>query len=759
MKIGVKLTLTFFSIAFLSMLTVGIISYYRAKTSLEEESFNRLTAVREMKGTQITNYFSQIKNQLVSLAHNPLVIEATQNFKASYKTIGEELKVSEQELLRYKSDVLNYLDTVTLQRLNKNLDSKLSSAQLFSDNTASILLQHGFMVQNPFPTEQKQNADSMSFDCSYNTFHKKYHKMLRGICERFGFYDIFLIDYESGDVVYTVYKESDFATSLTDGPFSTTNLGNCFREVRHAKEKETTSLVDFAPYLPSYNAHASFMACPIYDKDKTIGVLAFQMPIENIDDIMTNGRKWVDMGLGKTGETYLVGQDFTLRNQSRFLIEDSTNYFKMLQQIGTNEKIIKRIHAFGNTVGLQEVKTLGTEEAIKGNTGSKIFNDYRGVPVLSAYKPLNILGLNWVIMSEIDEEEAFSHVTALRNNIVQAFIGLLVLLIILSVIVSRQITKPLKELTYDAEELAKGNFDVHLEARGNDEIGILADGFRKMQASISDLIHGLEDKVKERTAEVTHQKHLVEEKQKEIVDSINYAKRIQYTLLANDSFLEKYLMDYFVLFQPKDIVSGDFYWATKTDKYFYLAVCDSTGHGVPGAFMSLLNISFLNEAITEKKITETNEILNYVRERLIKNISKEGRQDGMDGVLLRMDLKTRELTFSGAHNAPVLVRGKEIIEYKADKMPIGKGVRDDAFTSQKLDVQKGDVIYLYTDGYADQFGGPKGKKFKYKQLNELLLSNMQQPLSVQREILHEAFEKWRGSLEQVDDVCLIGIRI
>jgi len=219
------------------------------------------------------------------------------------------------------------------------------------------------------------------------------------------------------------------------------------------------------------------------------------------------------------------------------------------------------------------------------------------------------------------------------------------------------------------------------------------------------------------------------------------------------------LKDYFVLFQPKDIVSGDFYWATKTENYFYLAVCDSTGHGVPGAFMSLLNISFLNEAITEKKITETNEILNYVRERLIKNISKEGRQDGMDGVLLRMDLKTRELTFSGAHNAPVVVRGKEIIEYKADKMPIGKGVRDDAFSVQKLDVQKGDVIYLYTDGYADQFGGPKGKKFKYKQLNELLLSNMQQPLSAQKEILHQAFEKWRGNLEQVDDVCLIGIRI
>lgn len=259
--------------------------------------------------------------------------------------------------------------------------------------------------------------------------------------------------------------------------------------------------------------------------------------------------------------------------------------------------------------------------------------------------------------------------------------------------------------------------------------------------------------------ETQQQKHVIEEKQKEIIDSINYAKRIQYTLLAHENFLKEHLSEHFTFFNPKDIVSGDFYWATRHNDKFYLAVCDSTGHGVPGAFMSLLNIGFLTEAINEKGIEKPNEVFDFVRMKLTHTISKEGQKDGFDGILVCFDSKTRTITYAAANNAPILVQNEQFVELSADRMPVGVGERKENFTLHTIEANKGDMLYLYTDGYADQFGGSRGKKFKYKQLNELLLALHSKPLTEQYFELKNSFDNWRGELEQVDDVCIIGIKI
>lgn len=264
---------------------------------------------------------------------------------------------------------------------------------------------------------------------------------------------------------------------------------------------------------------------------------------------------------------------------------------------------------------------------------------------------------------------------------------------------------------------------------------------------------------KKANQEIQSQKLLIEEKQKEIVDSINYAKRIQYALLANEKMFSDNLTSCFILFKPKDIVSGDFYWAYEKNGKFFLAVCDCTGHGVPGAFMSLLNISFLNEAVNERNLTEPHTILNYVRQRLIENLSDEGTQDGMDGCILCIDKASGKHSYSAAYNAPVLIRNNELVQLPADKMPVGKGIRNDSFTSHIIETQKGDVLYFYTDGYADQFGGFKGKKFKYKQLNEFLISVHELDAEDQKKQLEKVFNDWKGNLEQIDDVCIIGLRI
>jgi serine phosphatase RsbU (regulator of sigma subunit) len=269
--------------------------------------------------------------------------------------------------------------------------------------------------------------------------------------------------------------------------------------------------------------------------------------------------------------------------------------------------------------------------------------------------------------------------------------------------------------------------------------------------------------VEEQKQVVEEQKHLVEEHQKEIIDSINYAERIQRSFIATKEILNENLNDYFVFFKPKDIVSGDFYWASKLNNgYFALVTADSTGHGVPGAIMSLLNVTSLEKAIETH--TQPEDILNATRktiiERLKKDGSAEGGKDGMDASLTVYDFTYNKLTISAANNPVWIVRGAETIEIKPDKMPVGKHDKQAiSFTQQEIDLQTGDVIYTLTDGFPDQFGGEKGKKFMSKNLRELLAANAHLPMQEQKALLEKTFKNWVGNLEQVDDVTLIGVRV
>lgn len=264
--------------------------------------------------------------------------------------------------------------------------------------------------------------------------------------------------------------------------------------------------------------------------------------------------------------------------------------------------------------------------------------------------------------------------------------------------------------------------------------------------------------------EVEKQKLLVETKQKEILDSINYAKRIQTALMSSESTFSNHLTEHFILFKPKDIVAGDFFWAAPLNDSFIYITADSTGHGVPGAFMSLLNISKLNETVKQKNIIRPDLVLNDVRTGLIEALNPEGSKeiskDGMDATLCRIDLRNMTLQYAAANNSFCIIRSGEILNCQADKMPIGKSHDDTAkFTFNEVHLQRGDMIYTYTDGYPDQFGGPMGKKLKHKSLKELLLQAADLPVNEQKLLFEKQFETWKGGLEQVDDVLLIGVRV
>lgn len=273
----------------------------------------------------------------------------------------------------------------------------------------------------------------------------------------------------------------------------------------------------------------------------------------------------------------------------------------------------------------------------------------------------------------------------------------------------------------------------------------------------------LEHTVQERTQEIVQQKEIIETKHKEITDSINYAERIQRSFLATKKLLDENLNDYVVFYKPKDVVSGDFYWASKLNNgNFAYACADSTGHGVPGAIMSILNISSLEKSIETNNspagiLSETRKI---IIERLKKDGSAEGGKDGMDASLIILNKEKTKLRYAAANNSVWILRHNEVIELTPDKMPVGKHDKDQIpFTEHEVILHKGDLIYSFTDGMPDQFGGPKGKKYKYTQLKTFLISVSNLPMQQQMEKLEAEFIHWKGDLEQVDDVCIIGVRI
>jgi serine phosphatase RsbU (regulator of sigma subunit) len=280
----------------------------------------------------------------------------------------------------------------------------------------------------------------------------------------------------------------------------------------------------------------------------------------------------------------------------------------------------------------------------------------------------------------------------------------------------------------------------------------------------------LKNVIKERTAEVVEQKEEIEKqkvvlevKNRDILDSIKYAKRIQETIIPTEETLQKSITpDMFAFFKPKDIVSGDFYWMSEVDDVILIAVVDCTGHGVPGALVSIVGNNGLNRSVNEFKLRKPAEILDklaILTEEAFRQSGKEELRDGMDITLLSINKKTRQIQYAGANNPLWIIRdGNQFEEIKANKQPIGKFENRQPFTNHSFTVGSGDALFMFTDGYADQFGGPGGKKFKYKQLQELLVLNYQLKFPFLKSLLSQTFEDWKGEYEQLDDVCLIGIK-
>ena len=411
-------------------ISLSLISISNSMSSLENTRLEQLDSIRLAKQEHIQDYLNSIASLQLSMANSNEIKNAFVELNKSFYLLSQEISLDEQET--YKK-LLKHYDSAYLNKVNYNVPNsaqRRATKEYIPESLDAQIAQYIFIVNNTHEIGSKNGLVSdENFNSTYMDAHKKYHPTFNKVLTEYGLYDIFLVN-NNGDLVYTDYKEKDYATNLISGPYVNTGLGRAFKKATTLKNSEI-AFDDFQPYEPSYNLAASFLSTPLFIDGKREGVIIFQMPIDNINKIMSFNGRYKEAGLGESGECYLVGSDYKMKNDSRFVKE-------------IDNKIVKSLNT---TIGVFEVKTDSTKNAIAGNSGSWVIKDYRGVKVLSAYSSFDYFGSKWAIIAEIDEEEALASAYALRTDIIViSSVIILLLMLITQYFINILIANPIAKL-------------------------------------------------------------------------------------------------------------------------------------------------------------------------------------------------------------------------------------------------------------------------------------------------------------------------
>lgn len=373
--------------------------------------FEQLRSINATKKRNIEYYFDIIRNQILTFAEDKMMVEAVKSFRQAFDQVA--FAVEEGKLAVFRESVHSYYDQEFSPRIS-DVAQRADVHDFLPGDPAALVLQQLYIAANPNPTGQKSRLHNAGDGSDYSRVHASYHSVILNYLEKFGYYDIFLIDPITGNVVYSVFKEVDFGTSLLTGPYSKTNFARVVQQAIASPNREFVRLIDFEPYAPSYYAPASFIACPLYDGATKVGILVFQMPINKINQILTGDNNWRDDGLGQTGETFIVGEDFKARSIARGLIEHPDDYLNGLRKAGYGDVVVRQVQRMGTNILVEQLKLDGVRQALQGATGTYRGLDARGADTLFAYAPLHISDVHWVIVSVMQEAEASERINSLR---------------------------------------------------------------------------------------------------------------------------------------------------------------------------------------------------------------------------------------------------------------------------------------------------------------------------------------------------------
>jgi methyl-accepting chemotaxis protein len=443
------------------------------------QAFNQLEAVRTIKANQVSGFFQTINDQILTFSEDRMVVDAMKEFQESIHAARHENEAGREQLNRMRVELRDYYTSVFAETYKKRTGGKMpdTNAQFLPLDDDSVFLQFQYVKSNPNgpgSTELLDGANDMS---RFSQYHRKYHPVIRSYLKKFEYNNIFLVDIETGDIVYSVFKELDFTTSLKDGPYSKTNLGRAFRQAASADSPDFVDFADYEAYTPAYEAAASFIASPIFDGRKLIGVAIFQMPIGRINDIMAERT-----GLGETGETYAVGPDKLFRNDSRFLNQLSVSTTIINPAVPVNTEAVASAH--------------------KGESGIKVISNYRGEPVLSSWKPITIQapnasnpdGIRWALMSEINLNEVRTPMLAM-GRFALSITGMATILVLwVSYKFANGFTRQTDSITNMLHEIGIGHFEARADVISQDELGGVAHSINSMCDNTLSLIQSREER-------------------------------------------------------------------------------------------------------------------------------------------------------------------------------------------------------------------------------------------------------------------------
>jgi methyl-accepting chemotaxis protein len=477
--------------------TSGWIASHTGRDLLQQAAHKQLLSTLENKRAQVQTYFELIHQQASNFGSNSGTIDAFKLLQHAYPDHATQAGIG--DLQSKRKDLTDYYQTHLIEPYKKaepghSLTAEGLVAQL-GDN--ALVLQHNYIVKNPHGEGEKLNLDASNDASLYSATHKQSHQLFRDFATQFGYEDIFLIDATSGYVVYSVKKNLELGTSLKEGGFKDSGLAQVYRKAMEDKEKTTVSFVDFEAYAPAKGQPGAFLAYKISGFRRPIGGIVLQLSIDKLNAIMTNNQRWQEIGLGRSGETYLVSSEGSLRSDSRFFIEDKAGYLASLAATGSSGQLIDKINIRGTGIGLHRIETPSVEKALKGESGIDTITGYRGAEVISAYATLKVEGSDWAIISEVDTAEALGAADQLLASLIKSsgLASLLVLLIALSLgftgakILGNRFTTVANRM----REIADGNgsLEERLSEKGNDELADISRNFNRFVSQIQKIIESV----------------------------------------------------------------------------------------------------------------------------------------------------------------------------------------------------------------------------------------------------------------------------
>lgn len=493
LSIQTKMILLLLAVSLSSIAVVAWNSYKSGRAALIHAAEDHLKGVQVAKATTLKAMLDSLRDQVISMSDSHVTIDGMKEFSAAYKSLNTASLAAEQA-----GKLEDFYENDFLPKLGENIEGDPVLEQYLPVKPAERYLQYHYISNNPHPYGQKQELEESEADqSSYRKVHAIYHKSFERAVKIFGFEDVMLVDAESMDIVYSYQKTSEFATNLETGPYANTLMASKVRTMRGNNDRDDFKIADFEPYRPSLGKPMGFAVSPIFDGPQMIGLLVLQFPIDSFNKVLTGNFNWAQEGMGKTGETYLVGPDRTMRSRSRFMYENSKDFVKLLRESSVPTSVVNRIEKQGNVICAMPVESESVEAAFRGQKGITVVNDYRGEETLSAYGPLELDSLRWAVITEKDLAEVEAPIHQLGRTVLIVACGMALAVALLALMFSHLLTRPLRALTDGALRLGRGETDVQVRVKSRDEFGELGRVFNQMSENIKLQTERLEGQVRE----------------------------------------------------------------------------------------------------------------------------------------------------------------------------------------------------------------------------------------------------------------------